>query len=105
MFRLINTPAPPNSQWAPVPRLLFGPRKRHLRSLPGSLRSPEIIFVALEACPRGEQAIGEQPNVGVVVLQGIVVALALDGNTVLRPGQLVLQAEEVFIGLELGVVL
>src|SRR5438132_13418638 len=80
MFRRINTPASPNRSGPLVQRLLFGPRKRHLRSLPGGLCSPEIIFVALEACPPGEQAIGEQPDVGVVVLQGIVVALALDGN-------------------------
>src|ERR1035441_5898503 len=77
----------------------------HLGSLPRTLFRLEVCIVAGEARQAGYDVVGEQPNVGVVVLQGIVVPLTLDGDTVLGAGQLVLQAQEVFVGAQLRIVL
>jgi hypothetical protein len=45
--------------------------------------SLEVGFVAFEAGPLGEEAVGEQADVGVVRLDGVVVALAFHGDAVL----------------------
>ena len=46
----------------------------------------EVIVVAFEAGPSREDVVGEQANVGVVLLNGIVIALAFDGDAVLCAG-------------------
>src|SRR5450432_3712644 len=61
----------------------------------------EIGLVALEASHAGDQAVGEQRNVGVVVLHHLVVVAALDGDAIFRAGQLILQAHEIFVGFQL----
>ena len=52
----------------------------------------EIGVVAGEACHAGNQAVRKQRDVGVVVLDGLVVAPPLDRNAVLRAGEFILQA-------------
>jgi hypothetical protein len=44
-------------------------------------------------------------NVSVVVLKRIVIPLALDGDAVFRPGEFILQAQEVLIGFQLRIIL
>ena len=51
-----------------------------------SFGSLEVVVVALEAGPSGEDVVGEQADVGVVFLNGIVVALAFDGDAVFGAG-------------------
>src|SRR5713226_1122133 len=77
----------------------------HLGGLTGGRRSCEISLVTLEAGPTGEHAVWEQADIGVVVLQGFVVAPPLDGDAVFCACQLVLQAQKILVGLELRVVL
>src|SRR5579859_5036198 len=60
----------------------------------------EVGVVASEAAEAGDQAVGEKRDVGVVVLNGFVVAAALDSDAVFRSSQLVLEAEKVFVGFE-----
>lgn len=59
----------------------------------------EVGVVAGEAAEAGYQTVGKEGDVGVVVLNGFVVAAALDGDAVLRAGQFVLEAEEILVGL------
>ena len=64
----------------------------------------EVGVVAFVAGPGGEEAVGELEDVGVIGLDGVVVILAGDGDAVFGAGEFVLQAEEIFVGFELGVV-
>src|SRR5262249_32212563 len=52
----------------------------------------------------GDQAVGEHTDVSVVVLHGIVVAAALDGDAVFGSGQVILKGHEVFVGLEVRII-
>src|SRR5919109_104787 len=56
-----------------------------------------------EAHHPGDHAGGKRAKPGVVVADRLVVALALDGDAVLRALELALQREEVLVGLELGI--
>jgi hypothetical protein len=64
----------------------------------GFRRGLEVGVVALEAGPTGENVVGEERDVGVVVLDQFIVAAALDGDAVFGAGQLILQAKEIFVG-------
>src|SRR5450755_277263 len=94
----------------PAPQLGWGERLRFGRweldfgGLAGAFGGLEVGFVAMEAGPAGEEAVGEQADVGVVGLDRIVVALAFDGDAIFGAGQFVLQAQEIFVGFELRVV-
>ena len=46
----------------------------------------------------------KQRDVRVVVLDGFVVAPPFHGDTVFRAGQFVLQAQEIFVGLQLRII-
>src|SRR5207245_10881729 len=77
----------------------------YLGHLPRSLGGFEVRIVGLETCPAGKYARGELLDVGVVVLQGVVVALPCHGDAIFSAGQLVLQAQKVFVRLQLRIVL
>jgi hypothetical protein len=85
--------------------LRLGPRKLHLGHFTRRLGGREVGVVAMEARPARENVIGKLANERVVGLQRIVVALALDGDAILGAGKLVLQAQEILIGLELRIIL
>src|ERR1035438_767999 len=74
---------------------------RHARALGRS----EVVVVPLESCPTGIDAVGELADVSVVILNGLVIPAAFDGDAILASGQFVLKGCEVLIGLEIGVVL
>src|SRR2546430_2269070 len=65
----------------------------------------EVRAVRLESSPPGKDVIRKLLNVSVVILESIVVAFALHRDAVFRAGQLILQAQEIFIRLELRVIL
>src|SRR5713226_4372149 len=79
----------------------LGGREFDLGNLAGGLGCFKVIVVAVESCPAGEQAVRKQADIRVVVLNRLVVAPPLDGDAVLRTGELVLQAKKVLVGLEL----
>ena len=64
----------------------------------------EVGVVAFVAGPRGEEAVGELKDVGVIGLDGVVVIFAGDGDAVFGAGEFVLEAEEVFVGFELRII-
>src|SRR5277367_6280520 len=64
----------------------------------------EVGVVAGEAAKAGDEAVGEEGDVGVVVLDGFVVAAALDGDAVFGAGEFVLETHEIFVGFELGII-
>ena len=64
----------------------------------------EVGVVAFVAAPGGEDAVGKLADVGVIGLDGVVVIFAGDGDAVFRAGEFILEAEEIFVGFELGVV-
>src|SRR5208282_1905634 len=76
----------------------------HFGGLARAFLGLEIGVVAREASETGNQTVREQGNVGVVVLNRIVVALALHSDTVFRAGQFILQAHEIFVRFQLRVV-
>src|ERR1700721_2965414 len=55
----------------------------------------EVGVVAGKAAHAGNEAVGEESDEGVVVLDGFVVAAAFDGDTVFGAGEFVLDAEEI----------
>ncbi len=55
--------------------------------------------------PQCRLAVGELLRVGVVVAQRVVVALALDGDAILRAGEFILQSQVMLVGLQLRIVL
>src|ERR1019366_2541387 len=79
--------------------------KVHLRRLPRSFRCLEVRRVLLVAGKPRVQAVRELQHIGVVILQRVVIALALDGNPVLRPRQLILQAQKILVRLQLRIIL
>src|SRR5262249_2167088 len=76
----------------------------HLRRGAGAFISLEVGLVAGKAAHAGDQAVGEERDESVVLLNHIVVAAPLDSDAVFGAGELVLQAEKIFIGFELGIV-
>src|SRR6516225_9404238 len=76
----------------------------HFGSLPRPFLGLEVGVVAGESAHAGDEIVGEEREKRVVVLQRLVVAPALDGDAVLRSGELVLQAQEVLIGLQLRII-
>ena len=95
-----RTSGGPVSGWPCKDRALLGLRggELNLGSFAGGFGGLEVRFVAFEARPTGEDAVREEPDVGVVGLDGIVVALAFYGDAIFGAGQFVLKAEEVFVG-------
>ena len=79
-------------------RLGFRGGELNLGGFAGCFGGLEVGFVAFEAGPAGEDAVGEQADVGVVGLDGVVVALAFHGDAIFGAGQFVLQSQEVFVG-------
>src|SRR4029077_17468759 len=77
----------------------------HLGNLARFFRGSKIRFVRFETSPTRINVVGKLLHIGVVVLQRVVVTLALDRDAVFRSRQLVLQAQEVLIRLQLRVVL
>src|SRR5215470_6456329 len=94
--------SPVTNRWALA--LLWG-GEGDLGHFPRGLGGFEVGVVALEAGPGCEHAVGPLADVGVVGLQGIIVTLACDGDAVFGAGQFVLKAQEVFVRLELGIIL
>src|SRR5579863_4510171 len=82
-------------------RLLRRRAEIHFRSFACSFGSFEVGVVASESRKARDDVVWEQADVGVVVLQGLVVATAFDGYPVFCARQLVLQAQEIFIRLQL----
>src|SRR5215469_14643762 len=83
--------------WGRLRRRLRWRREIHLGCLPRCFRCYEVGVIWFETRPTGKDVLRELLNVGVVILQCIVVALALDGNAVLGPGEFVLQTQEILI--------
>src|SRR5438045_1752223 len=81
-----------------------GPAKVNLRSRARSFIGLEVSVIRLEPAPSREQAIRESLDVSVVVLKGVVIPLAFDRNPILGPRKFVLQAQEVFVRLQLRIV-
>src|SRR5499426_3138712 len=59
----------------------------------------------LEAAQRRDEAGGEDPDAQVVFAHGLVEALALHRDAVLRAFELALESQEVLVALELGIAL
>ena len=68
----------------------------HLRDLARCFRCLEICRIWLEPRARGKQAGRELLHVRVVILQGVVVALAFDRDSVFSASEFILQAQEIF---------
>src|SRR5215468_8258812 len=76
----------------------------HLRDgLTARRRLEEGLF--LEAAQRRDEAGGEDPDAQVVFAHGLVEALALHRDAVLRAFELALESQEVLVALELGIAL
>lgn len=67
-------------------RLGFGRGELDFGGYARPFGSLEVGFVALEAGPLGEEAVGKQADVGVVRLDGVVVALAFHGDAIFGAG-------------------
>src|ERR1035438_8343816 len=65
--------------WTPLRRLRGG-REVHFWHLARSFGRCEVCVVRLEAGPSRKNAVRKLLHVGVVVLQGVVIALAFDGD-------------------------
>src|SRR5689334_893661 len=85
-------------------RLLLRRRKLDFRNSPRLGSGGEVSVVALEACPACERAIGPGTDVSVVVLDGVVVTLALDGDAIFRAFELILQPQKALIRFELRII-
>src|SRR5208282_457575 len=77
----------------------------YLRDFARSWGRFEVGFIGFESGYTSEEAVGELLDVGVVILQGVVVALPFDSDAVLGAGEFVLQSEEVFVGFQLRIIL
>src|SRR6202034_1145239 len=75
----------PRRRWLRIRRRSrrAGIRKIHLGNLARALGCREISFVRFETRPASKNTVRELLNVGVVVLQCVVVPLAFDGNPIL----------------------
>src|SRR5690348_17803866 len=82
-------------------RLLLCRREFHFRNSSRFWSGREVGVVALEAGPACEGAIGPGTDISVVVLNGVVVTLALDGDAVFRAFEPILQLQKTLIGFEL----
>src|ERR1035437_8811065 len=71
--------------------------KVHLRRSARCFRRLEVRRVLLVAGKPRIQIVRELQHIGVVILQRVVITFALDGDPVLGPSQLVLQAQKIFI--------
>src|ERR1019366_7272393 len=71
--------------------------KVHLRRSARRFRRLEVRRVLLVAGKPRIQIVRELQHIGVVILQRVVITFALDGDPVLGPRQLVLQAQKIFI--------
>src|ERR1039458_6415677 len=89
--------------WTPLRRLRGG-REVHFWHLARSFGRCEVCVVRLEASPSRKNAVRKLLHVGVVVLQGVVIALAFDGDAVLGACEFVLQAQKVFVRLQLRII-
>ena len=74
--------------------------KIHLRNISCAFCGFEVSVVLLVSGKSGNQIVRKLQQVSVVVLDRVVIALALDGDAVFGARQFVLQAQEIFIGLE-----
>jgi len=75
-----------------------------LRSLARALFRLEVRVVANKTRKAGDQVVREQRNVRVVGLHGIVIPPPLNSNAVFCARQLILQAHEIFVGLQLRII-
>src|ERR1700688_1968097 len=80
-------------------------REIYLRHLPCSFRRGEVSVIRLESRPSRENVVRKLLDVGVVVLQRVVITLALDRDPVLGAREFVLQAQEILIGPQLRIIL
>src|SRR5207245_10278101 len=80
-------------------------REIHFRHFTRSFGGGEVRVVWLESSPLGKDVIRKLLNVSVVILQSVVIALAFHGDAIFRAGQLILQAQEILVRLELRVIL
>src|SRR5438067_6930858 len=77
----------------------------YFRHDPRRLRCFKVRVVWFEAHAGREQAVGELLDVSVVIAQSAIVALALNRDAVFGSGEFILQAQEIFVGLQLRIVL
>ena len=82
-----------------------GPWELYFGHFPPSLRGDEIGIVRLEARPSSENVVRKQSDVGIVVLQCVVVAAPLHRDAVFGARQFILQMQEVFVRVELRIIL
>ena len=73
---------------------LLGRAEIHFGSLARTLGSGEVVIIPLESRPPGKDVVGEKADVGVVILDGLVIPAAFDGDAVFGSGQFVLQEPE-----------
>ena len=100
----------PRPKWRLMCRLRCGLRGRcrfyageiNFRRSPGAFTRGKVRIIALESSHAGPQAIREQADEGVVILQSVIVTLAFDGYPVLGSSQLILQAAENFHSTSIG---
>src|ERR1700691_1486329 len=76
-----------------------------LRYLPRRFRGLEISWILFISRKARVEAVWKLQYISVVILQRIVVALTFDGNAVLGARQFILQAQEIFVRLQLRVIL
>jgi hypothetical protein len=77
----------------------------HFGYLLGVRRRLEVVAILAKAHDTRDEVVGEKADIGVVILDRLVVPPPLHRDTVFRPLQLVLQFQKIFVGLELGIVL
>src|SRR5580698_3298641 len=65
----------------------------------------EVLIPDMESCEVGPDAGGKLLHVGVVVLEGRVVPLTSDRDTILRPCKLIGQTHELLVALEVRILL
>src|ERR1700730_4167888 len=65
----------------------------------------EVRVVTRKSGQAGDDVVGKQRDVGVVVLQDLIVVTTLDGDAIFRACQFILQAHKIFIGFELRIIL
>src|SRR5205809_104187 len=73
-------------------------------ALPSSAAATTKLCRITTRSLRSSQTVWEERNERVVILHNFVVAAALDGNAVFRARQLVLRAQEIFIGFQLRII-
>src|SRR5260370_14740347 len=76
----------------------------HLGSVARPFFRFEIGVVARESSDAGDQTVWKEGNVSVVVLDRFVVAAAFGGDATLRSCQLILQAHEILLRVQVRVI-